>query len=43
MKRVESAGPEKPENTSSLLAAKERRERIEIQGLVFAILAFFRG
>jgi hypothetical protein len=30
-------------NTSSLLAAKERRERIEIQGLFFVLLAFFCG
>ena len=28
---------------SILLAAKERKERIEIQGSFFAFLAFFRG
>jgi len=33
----------KSKPTSSLLAAKERRELIEIQGLIFALLAFFRG
>jgi hypothetical protein len=30
-------------NTSSLLAAKDRRERIEIQCLFFALFTFFCG
>ncbi len=40
---LSGAGPEKTENTSILLAAKERIERIEIQCLFFALLAFFCG